>query len=359
MFNLFKKKNKATDSNHQYVEIYDIRRETEDTVSIVFNDPDRELKYTPGQFLTLILDIDGKEERRSYSLCSSPHSEEYPTVTIKRVSDGLVSNHINDHLKPGDKIKVMPPLGNFTTTIDSKNARHLVFFGAGSGITPLMAILKSALIIEPNSRVSLIYGNRTEDAIIFKKELDDLQQEHGSRMQVTHILSQPGNDWNGYTGRINSDMINKILEEHQVNPEKDEFFLCGPSGFMHTIIDTITASGAGTQQIHKESFVSDKDPQDASGDEYQERNVTILLDGEEYQVTVPANKTILESGLDDNIDMPFSCQSGLCTACRGRLVSGKVQMEEDDGLSDEEIDMGYVLCCVGHPMSDDVKIEIG
>jgi len=362
VFGLFKKKKDKSADKYVELEVREIIRETSDAVTLVFHNPKAGFEYLPGQFITLIFEIEGEEDRRSYSLCSSPFTGDDPAVTIKRVSDGKISNFINDHIKPGDKIKVLTPMGNFIIRPEARGKRNVVIFGAGSGITPLMSILKSILHVEQNSNVFLIYGNRDQDSIIFKEQLDSLKKKYGNRLHITHVLSQPAESWNGLTGRLTHDNIKEILMDlPEFGSQNADYFLCGPTGFMHTVIETLREMKVVEGRIFKESFVSSGTEKDASSSspEITDRIVTVILDGETYEVNVPSSRTILESGLDMNVDMPFSCQSGLCTACRGRLLSGKVHMEESDGLNEDELKKGYILCCVSHPLTDDVKVEIG
>jgi ring-1,2-phenylacetyl-CoA epoxidase subunit PaaE len=358
VFGLFKKKK----NKYINLEVSGIIQETADAVTLVFHQPKGNLDYHPGQFLTLIFDIDGTEVRRSYSLCSSPFTGDEPAVTIKRVSDGTVSNFINDHIKVGDSIKALPAMGHFIVNPDNANKRKVVVFGAGSGITPLFSILKSILHVETGSTVFLIYGNRNEESIIFKSLIDQLQETYGDRFNVIHMLSQPSEKWKGYTGRLTVETISQILMDLPgLSPQQADYFLCGPTGFMHNVEEALQVMRVKESRIHKESFVTSGSEKDASisSPEIVDQQVKIILDGDEYKVDVPSKRTILEAGLDKNLDLPFSCQSGLCTACRGKLLSGKVHMEESDGLTREDLENGYILCCVSHPLTDDVKVEIG
>ncbi len=360
VFGLFKKRKK--EDKYIELEISEIIQETPDAVTLVFHQPEGKLEYHPGQFLTLIFNIDNEEVRRSYSLCSSPVTNDEPAVTIKRITDGKVSNFINDHVKVGDVVKVMPAMGNFIAEPKKENKRKVVVFGAGSGITPLFSILKSILKVEEESKVYLVYGNRSESSIIFKKQIEELQNTYGNRLHVTHVLSQPSAEWTGLTGRLNLERLREILLDlPELSPQQADYFLCGPTGFMHTVQEALNEMRVAKSRVNMESFVSSGTEKDAStsSPEIQDQKVKIFLDGSEFNVDVPAKRTILEAGLDKNIDMPFSCQSGLCTACRGKLLSGKVHMEESDGLTDEELEEGYVLCCVSHPLTDDVSIKVG
>lgn len=349
------------------LEVDEIIHETNEAISIVFKNPESgAYDYKPGQFLTLIVPIKGQEVRRSYSLCTTPFADKKMAVTVKRIEDGLVSNYLNDNLKVGDKIKVLEPMGSFTTQFSTDSYRHLVMIGGGSGITPLMSILRSALIKEPNSMISLIYANRNQDSVIFQDKIESLTQTYGDRFHVVNILDEAPEGWEGHQGLLTTDKLQEIFKEL---PKRDqaftEYFLCGPSGMMDVVLKTLGILNIGKKQVHREIFVStsnnplnNKTEQEQSDMGLISREVTIILRGNEHKFTVEPEQSILEAGLDLDLDMPFSCQSGLCTACRGKLISGQVKMDESDGLTEAEKDQGYVLNCTGHPMTDDVRIEI-
>jgi len=347
-------------SSYYTLKVKEIKQETKDTVTIHFKQPlFKKVKYTAGQFLTLIVPINGKKERRSYSMSSAPNLDNYISVTVKRVKGGLVSNYLNDHLKAGDSLEVMEPMGHFTLVPDKSKKRHIVLFGAGSGITPLMSILKSVLFFEPKSIVSLLYGNRHEGSIIFRKELDELQQKFGERLNIVHSLTEFDSHWQGYKGRIDR---TKTVNFFNLLPKFDwsqtEVFMCGPQGMMDEVKEGLKILKCPPAQIHHESFFSAPSEESTPGN-YETQTVTIHLDGATHKVVVPPDKSILDAALDEGLDMPFSCQNGLCTACRGKCLSGKVVMTEGDGLSQDEINEGYVLTCVGRPASPDVEVEIG
>jgi ring-1,2-phenylacetyl-CoA epoxidase subunit PaaE len=215
-FSLFKKKKEETKApqNLRYydLKVKDIIEETKDAISIAFEQPEQKIQYTSGQFLTLIIPINGKEVRRAYSLCSSPFVDEDLVVTVKRVDDGLMSNWLPENLSKGDFLRVMEPMGSFTTEYDENNKRHLVMFSGGSGITPMMSIIKSLLIQEPESIISLIYANRDEDSIIFKDELEKWQRKYEGRLHVIHTLDDAPMNWQGYSGLLNEQMLEKIFE---------------------------------------------------------------------------------------------------------------------------------------------------
>lgn len=370
-FGLFKKsekKNESSGGSHYYnLSVKKIVNETKDAITIVFNQPkEGPIKYRSGQFLTLIMQIGGKDVRRAYSLCSSPFVDDDLAVTIKRVENGLMSNHLPDKLKQGDEVKVMEPMGQFVTEYKKDNKRHLILFAGGSGITPMMSIIKSIINQEPESIVSLIYCNRDVDSIIFRDELEKLQTTFEGRLHVIHILDNAPMNWQGYSGLLNKEMLSKLVERiPDWGIEKTTYLMCGPEGMMKNVDTLLAERSIPKEKIFKESFVQgtiDKDSKktaEPAEAEKKAHEVTIRYDGEEYKIMVEPGRAILETALDEGIDLPYSCQSGLCTACRGKALSGKVKLDEEEGLSQSERDEGYVLTCVGHPLTDDVVIEIG
>jgi ring-1,2-phenylacetyl-CoA epoxidase subunit PaaE len=374
-FSFFKKSEKKEEVKpaHSGPQYYDLKvkaivQETKDAITIVFEQPQGAgISYKAGQFLTLIVPVQGKEVRRAYSLCTSPFIDKDLAVTVKRVENGLMSNWLPDNLKAGQTVRIMEPMGQFTTEYNAKQKRHLVLFAGGSGITPMMAILKSILHQEPESMVSLIYCNRDIDSIIFKNALDELETKDEGRLQVIHILDNAPMNWQGYSGLLNHDMLTRLFERMpDWGIDKTTYLMCGPEGMMKNVESLLAERRIPKEKIFKESFVQgtlDKAEApataSASDGESKTREVTIRYDGMEHKVTVAPNDTILQSALDQGIDLPYSCQSGLCTACRGKALSGKVKLDEEEGLSQSERAEGYVLTCVGHPLTDDVVIEIG
>ena len=357
-----------------------LTQETADSVTIHLERPDRvAIASRPGQFLTLIVPCGpaGKKERRAYSLSSTPAEAPRLSVTVKRVPGGLVSNYLLDTVRVGQALEVMEPLGNFTLSPSPKAARSLVLIGAGSGITPLMSILKAVVNTEPNSHILLIYGNRNEESVIFQKQLTDLETSTNGRLQVEHVYSQPLKPGGAHrhTGRVNRTMLLRILEQrHQFPAEQAEYFMCGPEGLMTEARAALDLLRVPEARIRRESFVASADNVELAAaqpsghgdvsvspadDVKTTRTVTIQYEGSDYLIEVPVGKTILETALEQDIDLPYSCQAGLCTACRGKCLSGKVHLDEREGLSDSELKQGYILTCVGHPMTDDVVIEIG
>jgi ring-1,2-phenylacetyl-CoA epoxidase subunit PaaE len=374
-FSFFKKSDKSEKKEESHtggpkyfdLTVKDIVHETKEAVSIVFQQPSEKIHYKSGQFLTLIIPVQGKEVRRAYSLCSSPFADADLAVTVKRVENGLMSNWIADNLKKGLKVKVMEPMGQFTTEFDKGRKRHLIMFAGGSGITPMLSIIKSILTQEPDSIVSLIYCNRDIDSIIFKSELEKWETRYEGRLHVIHVLDNAPMNWQGYSGLLNHDMLTKLFERvPDWGIANTTYLMCGPEGMMKNVESLLAIRHIPQDSIFKESFVQGtiakgekkEEVVEAAG-EAKDREVTIRYDGQEYKIIVPANKAILETALDQGIDLPYSCQSGLCTACRGKALSGKVKLDEEEGLSQSERAQGYVLTCVGHPLTDDVVIEIG
>ncbi len=368
-FGLFKKTPKKEESAQHYftLKVKNIIQETKDAITIVFEHPESgKIRYKSGQFLTLIVPVGGKEIRRAYSLCSSPFTDEDLAVTVKRVDNGLMSNWLADNLKVGDTLKVMEPMGQFTTEYSKDRKRHLIMFAGGSGITPMMSIIKSILTQEPDSICSLIYCNRDIDSIIFKDELAKWVTNYEGRLHVVHVLDNAPMNWQGYSGLLNHDMLVKLFERiPNWGIEKTTYLMCGPEGMMKNVETLLAQQHIPKEKIFKESFVQgtiDKEKKqhaEAEAGELKAREVTIRYDGQEYKIVVEPHRAILETALDQGIDLPYSCQSGLCTACRGKAISGKVKLDEEEGLSQAERNEGYVLTCVGHPLTDDVVIEIG
>jgi ring-1,2-phenylacetyl-CoA epoxidase subunit PaaE len=349
-----------------------VTAETSDAVTLAFADPNGELAgYTPGQFLTLNVEVNGTKHRRSYSLCTADGVDANPAVCVKRVEGGLVSNELVSNYKAGQTINLFTAIGNFVCQPIPTAKRHIVLIGAGSGITPLWSIAKAILTQEPGSYVSLIYGNRTEASIIFNKEIAAWEEKFKGHFRVAHTLTQPPAGWQGPTGRINGELVLDLLPHLAPLAQVTEtrYYLCGPQAMAESVEHDLLQTGVSKKLIFRESFFSDNlapepDTHTPSAGEVFEAEtgpfiVSISLDGKKYEVEVPVGETILQAALDQDIDMPYSCQAGLCTACRGKCLSGKVEMDETEGLVESEIKEGYVLLCVGHPRSANVVIEVG
>ena len=353
-------------SKYYFLKVKEIEKETQEASTIHFWHPLNEVvAYRPGQFLTILLPVDDKKIRRSYSMSSSPYTDVSLAITIKRVPGGYASNLLLDSIKVGDTLEVMEPMGAFFPKQSDDQTRQVVFVGAGSGITPLFSILKSVLMVEPESEVFLIYGSRNEDSIIFKNKLEALQAKYGERFKVVHTLSQPSENWEGEKGRLNKSHLLKIVEKlPTLNKAEAEFFLCGPDDMMEEAHRALSILAIPDNKIRKESFLTATAAQpgevtlEEEDDTLKTREITLFYEGAEYKLPVKPHETVLEAALNMDIDLPYSCQAGMCTACLGRCTSGKVHLDEEDALSEAELNEGFILTCVSHPMSDDVIIEV-
>ncbi len=315
-------------------------------------------KTLPGQFLTFLLHLENREVRRSYSMSSAPSLDALPAITIKRVANGEVSRYWHDRVKVGTILNALPPAGRFTLDPPKNDEpRDLFLVAAGSGITPLFSILKSALTQEPNSRVTLLYASRRERSIIFKNQLEDWQQRYPERLEVLHILSQPTDDWTGRRGRINNYRLENIVKKRRHFPAgRARFFLCGPFELMRVAEITLLFMGFAPEQIRKENFVIDTVPPTPKISEPH----TILLNfqGEERKLQVPAYANILQAALNEGIPVPYSCKGGRCGTCAAICRAGEVRMSLNDVLTDRDLAQGWVLTCTGYAESEGVVLEI-
>ena len=355
-FGLFKKKKVKTDDRYLNLKVKEVVHIAKDAVNLVFEKPES-FDYQPGQFITIISEIAGKKIRRAYSLCTTPFEDENPAVTVKRVPEGAMSNFLNDKVSSGTELEVMEPMGIFTTEYSESNSRQALFFGGGSGITPLISMLRSILLKEPNSKVTLVYANRSEEYIIFKDLIEELKGKYSDRFNAIHILESGSSD---YEGRLTEDIIKEVTSKEKCD-DKTEFYICGPQPMMDIAEKGLQAVGFKADNIRMESFEAGKTSPKEIIDEDSSNgaDVTILLDGQEHQVSVDKDEAILDAALANDLDMPYSCQSGLCTACRGKCLEGEISIEEAEGLSQDELDEGYVLTCIGKPLTDKVVVEIG
>lgn len=344
-------------SQSLYLTVKEVIQETDDTVSLVFELPDAPLDYEPGQFLTLVVQVNGELLHRAYSLATVPGVDVFPTITIKRVPGGRASNYLNDEISAGSVLEIQKPAGRFTLSYHPENHRHLIFIGGGSGITPLMSMLKAALHKEPSTVVSLLYSNRDQDSIIYKDELTQLENLYGDRLNVVHVLTRPLAGWEGYTGRITSEGLKEILNTlPSFDQNSIEYLVCGPEGLMNVALGTLEEMGVEGDRIHKESFYSSTE--NVAEEPIVEREIMIHFEGETTKVNVGPDETILDAGLDAGIDLPYSCSTGMCNVCVAKCVKGKVHMTEEEGLTDEEVEEGFILTCVAHPLTDDVELDV-
>jgi ring-1,2-phenylacetyl-CoA epoxidase subunit PaaE len=345
--------------------VADVRRETPDAVSIAFAVPD-ELKdayrFTPGQYLTLRTDQHGEELRRSYSISSGLDDGEL-RVAVKRVEGGRFSRLVNEALRPGHSIEVMTPMGRFGIVPDARSARTYVGLACGSGITPILSIVKSVLTREPKSRFFLFYGNRTTNGIIFREALEDLKDRFVERLSVFHVLSREAQDVAILNGRLDQEKIALLLRTIVPASSVDHVFVCGPGTMLDDAEAALKALGFRDDQIHVERFTPAEGaagrpvPRPMVVDETPRATAEIILDGSRHSFPVAEGEAIVDAALRAGLDLPYSCKGGMCCTCRAKVVEGEVEMMQNYSLEAWEIAAGYALTCQSLPKSARVVVD--
>lgn len=348
------------------LKITDIRRETPDAVSIAFSVPSSlrdAYKFQPGQHLTLRTEKNGEDIRRSYSICTGLDDGEL-RVAIKKVEGGVFSTLCNELIKPGDEIDVMTPQGRFGLAPDPSNARNYLAIVAGSGITPVLSLMRSILAREPKSRFALVYGNRSTPDIIFKEALEDLKDRFVDRFVVHHVLSREQQDFALFNGRIDGEKIGTLLKAFAAPSDIDHAFLCGPGGLIEEGKRALLNLGVPPERIHAEYFSTDGlpvTPRPASGKQTDGQSAIaiahVTFDGSAYDLPIRQGETIIDAGLRAGLELPFSCRGGMCCTCRAKLVSGEVRMDTNYSLEPWEMQAGYVLTCQSHPLTPEVTVD--
>lgn len=346
------------------LKVSEIIRETPEAVSIVFELPE-ELKpvfnYLSGQYLTIKLPDGNPADRRAYSISSSPHWDEPIMVTVKKMLGGNLSVYLNDKLKVGDYLDVMPPIGSFVPNFDAKPNANYVLYAAGSGITPIFSILKSILKVEENSKILLLYSNRTIESIIFYKQLLELEKQYSNRLKIIFGLTQYDNSWQGHKGRFTTLNLTALLQKNAPDFRNREHFLCGPSGMMKQVLDALEILAVNKTQIHKESFTTEEPTHHnihkKPDIEILPRRVKVKLYGETFEINVEPEDTIISALQKEGYMPPYSCQIGACSTCRAKAISGNFYMEVNEALTEEEIKNGYILTCRTHPLEDNCFID--
>ncbi|MCZ4224366.1 ferredoxin--NADP reductase [Pedobacter rhodius] len=339
------------------LKVIDKRQETNDTVTLCFKQPGlKKIKYLAGQYLTLIFRINGRRYIRPYSFSSCPIVDEYLEVTVKRVLNGIVSNHINDEVKVGDTIEVMSPMGDFIFEEDV-TYRDVYFWGVGSGITPLISIIKYILSSIENVKVHLNYGNRNHDTTIFRNQIEELKSKYPDRLIVRHFHTKfiiEENNPHIIQGRIDFERAIQILEENE-SLSLSAHYICGPPGLKESVKDALASKGVDIENIYTEDFELVKNPEDFK--DIKTQNVVVDFNGTHFGLEVVKGKSILEAALDSDIELPYSCQTGNCSTCKARVLTGEVKMI---GLSKERSDLsdGEFLLCCSHPLTENVYIEL-
>ncbi|MCF6223655.1 MAG: 2Fe-2S iron-sulfur cluster-binding protein [Flavobacteriaceae bacterium] len=338
--------------------IKEVTKETENAVSIVFDIPDKaksEFNFIPGQYITIQKEFDGKALRRAYSICSSPNSKEL-RVAIKEVKKGIFSIYANNLLKVGDVLKVAAPEGQFVLNTSVNNKKKYLAFVAGSGITPVLSMIKTVLETEKESQFVLIYGSKSSDETIFKSEIDALAISYKDQFEVHYVFSQKISD-KAYFGRINLKVVNDILK-HKYNRVKfDEFFLCGPEEMIDLVKETLLKKGVDKEVIHFELFSSTSVKKEVNSDLSGNAQITIILDEEETTLEMRRDEIILNVALAHDLDAPYSCQGGICSSCLAKVVEGEAVMEKNTILDEDDIEEGLILTCQAHPTTATIKID--
>lgn len=344
--------------------VAEVRREIGDAVSVAFDVPPHlaeAYRFMPGQYLTLRATVDGEDLRRSYSICSGPGEGEL-RVAVKRVADGQFSRWINEHLEPGSEIDVMTPTGRFGLGQSTGDGRIHAGFAAGSGITPVISILRAVLAGEPNSRFFLFYGNRSTQDMLFRTELEELKDRFLDRLAVFHVLSQEEQDLPILNGRLDGAKVRILLRSVLPAEAIDHAFVCGPAGMIEELEETLKELGLPAANIHVERFVS------AHGGRPQAKPkvaptaaaahiASLILDGKRRDVPVAEGEAILDAALRAGMDLPFACKGGMCSTCRAKLQDGEVDMDVNYSLEPWEIEAGFVLTCQSHPRTSRVTLD--
>lgn len=361
-------------SHFQKLTIEDIRRETADCISIAFTIPPRlreEFSYHQGQNITIRTHFGETELRRSYSICSSPLDGEL-RIAVKRVPGGLFSTFANEQLEKGQELDVLAPTGKFYTELRGDNRKNYLAFAAGSGVTPVLSLLKTTLAVEPDSQFTLVYGNRHRSSIIFREELEALKNRYMHRLSLHHILSREQMDIPLYHGRIDVSKCGELCPRLIDLAVMDEVFLCGPQEMIFTVKDWLLQQGVEKRKIHFELFHSlDNVPSGPAGPGQPEAGrsdsrllkdkvsrVTVRLDGISHVFDLPFDgESVLNAALLEGVDLPFACKGGVCCTCRAKLVEGEVEMDVNYALEGDELAARFVLTCQSHPRTEKVVID--
>lgn len=342
------------------IQINRLLRVTEDTLCLYFI-PDKPLVYTPGQYISLVLSVNGRELRRPYSLSSYAPVDPMPFITVKRVENGEVTRYLHQQVKPGDVMMAMEPNGRFT--LPAPHPSQLFFMAAGSGISPVIALIKHALY-SGNSQVFLLYSNRSVESTIFYTELLALQELFADRFTIVWFFSNHKNLMQARLTRTFLETFVKSRVEHQ---DRVLFYTCGPFYYMEMIFITLITMGYKEEQLYKETFALPEEEEEDDGSliadenapEYVDATVTLELNGAEHSFLLKAGDSILDAALRNHIRMPYSCRSGMCSTCTGQLNQGEVYMHYNQVLTDREVEQGRILTCTAHPVSRLVRVKIG
>jgi ring-1,2-phenylacetyl-CoA epoxidase subunit PaaE len=345
--------------------VANVRHETRDAIAVTFDLP-QDLKdtfaYKQGQHLTLRAMIEGEDVRRSYSICSAVQ-DDVLRVAIKRTPGGMFSSWANEALKPGMQLDVMPPMGHFNVPLEANNEKHYLAFASGSGITPILSIIKTTLLAEPKSRFTLVYGNRATSSVIFRDELTDLKDTYLDRLRLVYVMSREQQDIDLFNGRITKDKCAQFLQ-HWIDIEDiDVAFICGPEEMMHGVSSALQEAGMPKESIRIELFAAsipatERKPRKVEAGDRHQTEVTVILDGSAASFTMDKDKeSVLDAGLRAGLEMRWSCKGGVCSTCRCKVLEGEVEMDVNYALEDYEVARGFVLSCQSFPLTDKVVLD--
>jgi ring-1,2-phenylacetyl-CoA epoxidase subunit PaaE len=347
------------------LEIINVIRETQESSSITFRVPDaikKDFKYYPGQYLTFVLNIGGEMIKRSYSISSCPFTEKDITVAVKRVQNGVMSNYINDNLKVGDKVSIEGPAGNFRLDAGGFfKFGSYVFFAGGSGITPVISMIKAVLAKERFSKVTLYYANRDARSVIYDARLKELIARYEKKINVQYILENPEPSWKGLSGILNKDKCMELVRNSGLSVSGSSYYICGPKPMMDVVVESLTALGVGKKKINLEYFsapgsdTSAFNPLDITDTTL--KKITAVVDGKEKGFELRPQQNILEGAIAADLDVAYSCREGVCSSCKGQLLAGEVKMKESHGLTEKEKAQGYILTCQSYVVTPAAKVK--
>lgn len=345
--------------------IKDVRPETRDAVSIAFEIPQYlqdSFHFTQGQHLVMRTELDGEEVRRSYSICTGVNDGEL-RVAVKRVVGGRFSAYANEVLKAGHVLEVMPPAGHFSVALDPTRHGNYLAVAAGSGITPILSIIKTTLETEPHSHVTLLYGNRSSSGALFREQLEDLKNRYLQRLNLIFMFSREQQDVDLYNGRINAEKCEQLFSRWLDVNSLYAAFICGPQEMTETVCDTLKAKGMAPERIHFELFAAGSQQKREAREAARQvddaiSQITVISDGRALAFELPRNsQSILDAGNAQGAELPYSCKAGVCSTCKCKVIEGEVEMDSNHALEDYEVAAGYVLSCQAFPVSDKVVLD--